>query len=251
MAELESILCFLDDLMRPWEFTDYAEALNGLQVAGPSEVVRVGAAVDASLITLREARERRVGLLLVHHGLFWGGLAPLTGPRFLKIEALVRGNMALYSMHLPLDAHEELGNCVLLARALGLEPVERFGEFRGARIGWWAEAGIGRLELAGRMREELGGEVRVIPGGPDRVGRVGILTGAGSGSLAEAAALGLDALVTGEAPHHVYHEAMEAGINLFLGGHYATEVFGVRALAQQVAQSFDLEWEFLHQPTGM
>ncbi len=250
MAELESILCFLDDLFRPSDFPDYPDAHNGLQVSGPPEVALVGAAVDASETTLRAARERGIDLLLVHHGLFWGGAMPLTGARFRKVETLVRGDMGLYSMHLPLDAHAELGNCVLLGRALGLEPRGRFGSYQGVDVGWWAEAGLSRQELVERLGRAVGGDVRLVPGGSERLDRIGILTGAGASSLAEAASMGLNALVTGEAPHHAYHDAMEAGINLYLGGHYATEVFGVRALAQRVGEKFGVPWVFLDHPTG-
>ncbi len=251
MTNLEQILQFLDQLFQPADFPDYPNALNGLQVARPGEVTKVGAAVDASLQTLLGARDAGVDLLLVHHGLFWDGLGPLTGPRFRKVEALIRGNMALYSMHLPLDAHPELGNCALLLKALGMAPKGRFGAFQGVEIGWWGDGEATREALAERAREAVEGEVQVIPGGPREVRRVGVLTGAGAGSLEEAASLGLDTLVTGEAPHHAFHDAMELGVNLLLAGHYATEVFGVRALAQRVSKEFGLPWEFLSFPTGL
>ncbi len=251
MAKLESVLQFLEGLLRPDGFPDYPHSLNGLQVAGPEEVGRVGAAVDASEEALRKGRGLGVDLLVVHHGLFWDGLGPLTGPRFRKVETLVRGGMALYSVHLPLDAHPEVGNCALLARAMGLEPQGRFGSYKGAELGWWAQVGEGRGGVLGRLREAVGGEVRLVPGGPEEVGRVGILTGAGATALGEAASMGLDSLITGEAPHHAYHEAMELGINLFLAGHYATETFGVKAVAERVGEAFGIPWEFLHLPTGL
>ncbi len=251
MAELERILEFLDDTFRPAEFPDYPDSWNGLQVEGPPEIGRVGAAVDASEAVVTEAVRRGVHLLLVHHGLFWGGAAPLTGPRFRKVAALIRGGTALYSLHLPLDAHPEMGNNALLIRAVGLEPAGPFGSFKGVPVGWWAEADLERDELAARLRGATGEGVRLIPGGPAVVKRLGVLTGSGASALQEAARSGLQALVTGEAPHHAYHEAMELGINLYLGGHYATEVFGVRALGARLGEMFDLPWDFLHFPTGL
>jgi len=245
------MLYFLEDTFGYAAYPDYPNAMNGLQVEGKTDIVRIGAAVDASERTIKEAVLRGVDLLLVHHGLFWDGLGPLTGPRFRKIAALVRGEIALFSLHLPLDAHQELGNNVLLLKELGLEPMEPFGSFMGASVGWWASAGAARDELVGRLERAVGGSVRLIPGGPEKVGRVGVLTGAGSSALHEAVEAGVDTVVTGEAPHHAYHDAMELEVNLVLGGHYATEVFGVRALAKRLAEEFDLEWEFLHFPTGL
>jgi len=251
MAKIEQILHFLEETFHDSTFPDYPHALNGLQVEGRGEVDRVGAAVDASEETLAEAARREIHLLLVHHGLFWGGLGPITGPRFRKLATLIQGDMGLYSLHLPLDAHPDLGNNALLMERLGLEAEGRFGSFEGVEIGWWACAELHRKELLVGLREAVGGEARMIPGGPEKVGRVGVVSGGGASLLAEAAAQGLDTLVTGEAPHHAYHEAMEFGVNLFLGGHYATETFGVRALAARLAEEFGVAWEFLDFPTGL
>jgi len=235
MAKLERILCFLEETFEPGTFPDYPHALNGLQVEGRDEVASLGAAVDASEETLVVATKRRIHLLLVHHGLFWGGLGPITGPRFRKVSTLMKGGMGLYSLHLPLDAHRELGNNALLLGRLGLEPAGRFGSFQTTEVGWWAAGGLNREKLLSRLREAVEGEARLIPGGPEEVRRVAVLTGGGASALTEAAALGLDTLITGEAPHHAYHEAMEMGVNLLLGGHYATETFGVKALARTLS----------------
>jgi dinuclear metal center YbgI/SA1388 family protein len=251
MAKLEQILQFLDDAFAPEAFPDYPHALNGMQVMGPDDVERLAVAVDASEETISSAATKGAHLLLVHHGLFWGGLGPLTGPRFRKVAALIRGGMGLYSLHLPLDAHSELGNCAVLARELGLEPGGRFGTFQEVEIGWWAPASGSRESLLDRLNRVVGGSARLIPGGPVEIERVGVVTGGGAGALGEAVAKGLDTLITGEAPHHAYHEAMELGLNLLLGGHYATETFGVKALGKKMAERFDLSWEFLDFPTGL
>jgi dinuclear metal center YbgI/SA1388 family protein len=251
MAKIELILQFLEETFKVSEFPDYSHALNGLQVEGPGEVDSILAAVDASEATIGEAVEHETDLLLVHHGLFWDGFGPIAGPRFRKVAALIRAKVALYALHLPLDAHPEMGNCAGLCRAMGFEPAGTFGSYKGVDIGCWAEVGSDREEVREKLGEAVGGEARLIPGGPQRIERVGFLTGGGAGMLPEAAADGLDALITGEAAHHNYHDAMELGLNLFLGGHYATETFGVRALAARLAGEFSLEWSFLDLPTGM
>lgn len=251
MENLERLLHFLEETFEISGFPDYPNALNGLQVDGPAEVHRLAVAVDASEATIRQALTREPQLLLVHHGLFWDGFGPLTGPRFRKVEALVRGKMALYSLHLPLDAHPVLGNCAGLCRAMGMEPKGTFGDFKGRDVGWWADASLNRDVLAERVSGAVGGKVRLIPGGPEVVERVGVLTGGGASALREARERGLDALVTGEGAHHHYHEAMELGVNLYLGGHYSTETFGVKSLGEVLSEKFDLEWEFLDLPTGM
>lgn len=251
MAKIEQILYFLEESFEASTFPDYTHALNGLQIEGRKEVGHVGAAVDASEETIAEAAKRGVHLLLVHHGLFWDGLGPITGPRFRKVAALIQGGIGLYSLHLPLDAHPKLGNNALLLRTLGLDPEGRFGSFEEVEVGWWASASMERGVLLDRLRESVEGEARLIPGGPEEVNRVGVLTGAGASALSEASSMGLDTLITGEAPHHAYHEAMEMGMNLLLGGHYATETFGVKALTERLADEFDLSWEFLHFPTGL
>jgi dinuclear metal center YbgI/SA1388 family protein len=228
---------------------DYPTALNGLQVGGPAEVARIVAAVDASEAAIHAAVGLGADLLLVHHGLFWDGLQPITGRRLRKIRALIDHRIGLYSAHLPLDGHAEVGNSVLLARGLGLELAGRFAEYRGAKVGWWGSLARS-VEPAG-LRDLAsaavgGGPVHLIAGGPERIERVGVA------SFAEAAAsLGLDALVTGEGNHHTHFDAMELGIHVLFAGHYATETFGVRALAAHVSERFGLDWEFVDQPTGL
>lgn len=251
MADLERILYFLEGIFQPGSFPDYPNAMNGLQVEGSQAVTCIGAAVDASEATISHAVGRGVDFLLVHHGLFWGGFEPITGPRFRKLAALIRSGMALYSLHLPLDAHPDFGNNALLMHSLGLSPQGPFGSFKTVEIGWWAGCRLRRSELRARLEAAVEGETRLIEGGPEDVARVGVVTGGGASMLPEAAAAGLDTLITGEVPHHAYHEAMELGVNLLTGGHYATETFGVKALAERISREFGLRWEFLHFPTGL
>ncbi|MDZ7781249.1 MAG: Nif3-like dinuclear metal center hexameric protein [Gemmatimonadota bacterium] len=253
--KLDSIVEYMDGFLGVRGHPDYAPAMNGLQVEGRSEIARVAAAVDTSVATITAAKEADADLLLVHHGLFWGGSAPLTGPLFRRVRTLLEGDVALYSCHLPLDGHPEVGNCALLAKELGLrtDASTRVGTYKDTPIGWWGtlpEPG-GVDDLAQRLRDVVDGPVHVIPGGPERVERVGVVTGGGASFVQEAARLGLDALVTGEGAHHTHIDAMEWGIHVLFGGHYATETFGVRALAEHVSERFGLDWIFIDRPTGL
>lgn len=243
----------MDRYLSVGDHPDYSGALNGLQVAGPESVERVATAVDASEASIRAAAAMDAQLLIVHHGLFWGGLEPLTGRHFRRVAGLIESGLALYSCHLPLDSHAEIGNCALLGRALGLDLEGRLGEYDGVELGWW-----GRLPepedidaVAARLRVAVGGEIQALPGGPEDIETVGVVTGGGGSFIAEAASLGLDAYVTGECSHHNYFDAVEWGVHVLLGGHYATETFGVRALGEHLAERFDLRADFIEQPTGL
>jgi dinuclear metal center YbgI/SA1388 family protein len=248
---LGEVAAYLDERLQIRQIRDYRNALNGLQVANGGFVHRIAAAVDASEQTIGEAASRGCDLLLVHHGLFWSGNRPVTGSRYRRLRAVFGADMAVYSAHLPLDVHPELGNNVLLARALGMDADGTFSPYEGRDVGITASTDRSRDDLAAALESVLKGPVTVIAGGPDRIRRVGILTGSGGGAIEEAAQLGLDALITGEGSHHTFIDATESGINLFYGGHYATEVFGVRALAAELSARFDLPWEFIDAPTGM
>jgi len=249
--EAIELVNYLDGYLRTAEVPDDPRAWNGLQVEGRRPVRRLAVAVDASERAIERAIADGFDMLIVHHGLFWDGIVPLTGRRLRKVTALVGSGMWLYGSHIPLDLHPEVGNSAVLARELGIEVEGKFGEYRGVEIGVWGRLEVLREGLAARLDEVLGGRVLMIPGGPERVKRVGVLTGAGGDAIGDALSAGLDALVTGEGSHHTYFAAMEDGLNLYYGGHYATEVWGVRALAAHLAERFGLEWEFLDIPTGM
>ena len=254
-ASLSQVVAFLDDYLAVKEVPDYPGALNGLQVEGPDLVRRVAVAVDASEAVIGKATKWRADLLLVHHGLFWDGLQPLVGRHFRKVQALVAGGTALYSAHLPLDAHTEVGNAAVLARKLGLSDLVPFGEYKGCAVGCagTVENGAGTpiADLEARLAAALNGPVRTLPGGPDTIVRVGVVTGGGASMLGEAAAKGLDALVTGEAQHHHAINAAELGVTVMLGGHYATETWGVRATAHTLQERFGVETMFVDSPTGL
>lgn len=242
---------YLRELLRIEELPDSANALNGLQVDNAGNVTKLAVAVDASERTITEASARGCDMLLVHHGLLWDGNVPVTGPRFRKLSTLITRGIALYSAHIPLDVHPELGNNVILAKELGIDVRGTFGSYKGVDLGVWGNLEIGREALAARLDDTLGVRVKMIAGGSEKVRKVGVISGAAAGMLGEAVSLGLDAFITGEGNHHTYFEAEENGINLYYGGHYATEVWGVRALGAALEKKFGLPWEFLDFPTGM
>jgi dinuclear metal center YbgI/SA1388 family protein len=251
MQRTERLVEFLDEYLDTVGIGDDRRALNGLQVANGGAVTRVAAAVDASQEVVDEAARLGCDLLLVHHGLFWGGSAPVTGRRYAKLKKLLASDMAVYSSHLPLDVHETVGNSALLARQLGIELRGRFGDYHGVAVGWHGELQIRREALAARLDELLGARIRMLPGGPELIRTVGVITGGAGDLIPAAVAAGLDAYITGEGAHHTYFEAMEGGINVYYGGHYATETWGVRALAALLAQEFGLPWHFIDRPTGL
>jgi len=248
---LNEVVAYLNGLLGIPEMGDYPNALNGLQVMNSGGLSRIGAAVDACEAVVAEAAAAGVDFLLVHHGLFWGGLAPVTGAAYRKTRMIFDADMAVYSAHLPLDAHPDLGNNALLAAALGLEGGEPFFPAYGQPIGWKFEAEINREVLRDLIEKAVGGSVHLAPGGPVLARRIGIVTGGAGGDLAKAAEAGVDTLITGEGPHWTYTAAEELGINLFYAGHYATETFGVKALAAQTAEKFGLPWQFIDHPTGL
>jgi dinuclear metal center YbgI/SA1388 family protein len=250
-VQLTELVLYLNDYLRVTAVPDAPHALNGLQVSNAGAVSRVAAAVDLCEATVRLAAEQGADFLLVHHGLFWGGLGPLTERRYRRVAGLVKHNIALYSAHLPLDLHPEVGNNAVLARQLGVTLRGPFGEEYGVPIGVWGEVDELRTVLGQRLTSLLGGAPRLLPFGPERARRVGIVTGAAGSLIGQAAAAGLDTYITGEGPHHTFFDAEELGVNVFYAGHYATETVGVKALAEHLRTRFDLPWTFLDHPTGL
>lgn len=263
-VSLSDIAAYLDQYLRIREIPDEPNAVNGLQALnGSGQVGRIVAAVDASLATITETAGRLDGggadesrpptLLLVHHGLFWEGNVALTGRRYRRVRALFDGDVALYSAHIPLDVHPEVGNNHVLARRLGLTELAPFDTYRGTPLGVQGvlERGLPREELATRVEEVLGGAVKLIPGGPAVSRRVGIITGGAGDRIRAAAEAGLDTYITGEGPHHTYFDATELGVNALYAGHYATETVGVKALAEHLSARFGVPWEFHDHPTGL
>jgi dinuclear metal center YbgI/SA1388 family protein len=242
---------FMDGLLDIKNVPDWPNALNGLQLANLGHVASIGAAVDAGEPTLRKAAAAGIDLLLVHHGLFWAGLQPISGAAYRKVSLAIHANMAVYSAHLPLDLHPTLGNNALLARAAGLEATEPFFFEKGRFIGLKASVSMALDELVARVEKAVAGPVKVVRGGPGNVASVGVVTGGAGAEIYKAAAEGVDTFITGEGPHWAAIAAEELRVNLLLAGHYATETFGVKALAEHVAGKFGLPWQFIDHPTGL
>ncbi len=251
MADLKEIVRYADDYLKIGETEDWSQALNGLQIENSGEVTEIGAAVDASTATLQAASEQRINLVIVHHGLFWQGLQAVTGSLRRQLQLAFAKDIALYSAHLPLDVHEELGNNALFVRSLGLSEPEPFLEMKGRLVGLKANAQVRRDDLIDRLEKSVGRPIKCIGAGPMETKTIGVVTGGAGSEIYAAAREGIDTFITGEAPHWAAVAAEELGVNLLLGGHYATETFGVKAFAEHLAGKFDLPWVFLDHPTGL
>jgi dinuclear metal center YbgI/SA1388 family protein len=251
MASLSEIVSYTNDFLRIREIGDWDNALNGLQIANSGRVTKIGAAVDISTRVLEAAAKRNVDFLIVHHGLFWPGLQPVTGVLHRQLELAFEDNIALYSAHLPLDLHPKIGNNAQLAAALGLKSNQPFFEEKGQMIGVKARISYQRDELDRRLQKVLSGPVKTFMFGPKKTGTIGIITGGAGSEIYKVAQEGINTFITGEAPHWAAVAAEELGMNLLLGGHYATEVFGVKALALHLSKRFKMPWAFMDCPTGM
>ena len=252
MPQLASITASLDSLLGTQRFSDVA--LNGLQVeAGCSEIRRVACAVDSGLTVIEAAIKREANLLIVHHGLFWGPAQPLSGVLGKKIELLTRARLALYASHLPLDAHIEFGNAAGLARFFELENLSAEFEYNGTPIGVVATCREARkLDYFIERAQTLAPTpILSLPHGKSKINKVGIVTGSGAFGIDRAARSGCDLFISGEPKQQVYHETKELNLNALFCGHYATETFGVRALSHKLARDFDVQIEFIDEPTGI
>src|SRR5271154_1671217 len=214
---LKTIVAHCDKILRTKEIGDYDGAANGLQVENSGAVTKIAAAVDASLATIKLAITAKADLLIVHHGLFWTPRQPWTGKNYELLKLLAENNLAIYSSHLPLDAHHKLGNNAQLCAALGLKNPKP----------------------------------KIIPGGKNICEKIGVVTGGAGGDLKLAASEGVDTFITGEGPHWTYGVAEELGLNVFYGGHYATETFGVKVLAAHLSKNFKVPWTFIDHPTNL
>lgn len=250
--KLAELTDYLATELRIAEIADYTGALNGLQMENAKgEVTKIVAAVDATLPVMRKAVAAGADLLLVHHGMFWTGAQPWTGSVFQKMKLCLESGLAVYSVHLPLDFHPTLGNDAMLARAMGFEPCGNFMKTRGTDNGALIKTEIARSELVARLEKATGAKAHICPGGPETVRTIGIMTGGAGSEVATVAKAGVDTFITGEGPHWSYTLAEELGVNILYGGHYATETFGVKALAKHLVEKFGLAWEFVDHPTGL
>jgi dinuclear metal center YbgI/SA1388 family protein len=251
MVSLDELVGFLDQELKIGSIPDYPGAVNGLQLANSGKIGRIVAAVDASLAVIQAAAEGGPGLLIVHHGMFWQGVQPLTGAFYKKLKIAMDADLAIYSSHLPLDVHPGYGNNALLAKAIGMVDPQPFLDQKGLLIGLRGSWEGSREALLKTLEGVLGGRVHHCPAGPDIISGLGIITGGAGSEVAKVAACGVDSFITGEGPHWSFPLAEELGVNLFYGGHYATETFGVRAISEFIADLKSIPYEFIDHPTGL
>jgi dinuclear metal center YbgI/SA1388 family protein len=244
MPKLDDLVRYCDQRTRRSAFKDAPGAFNGLQVANDGRVTKIGAAVDAGAIPFRKAVEAGVDFLIVHHGMYWDMPRPITGPVYDRVATLVQGNCALYSNHLPLDGHPQIGNNALLAKQLGLKPTQPFLVRDGEAIGCVADSTMTRLKLR-QMLQRNYERVIAIEYGSAAPSAIAFCSGSGNSAVPELSAARVDTLVTGELREEWFNRAQEEKLNLYLCGHYATEVHAVRALAAELAKKFKLRWEFI------
>ena len=251
MVSLSDIVSYTDEFLRIREIGDWDNALNGLQIENSGRVTRIGAAVDVSTRILTKAAKKNIDLLIVHHGLFWPGLQPVTSALRRQLQLAFEEDIALYSAHLPLDVHPKVGNNAQLIATLGLKSAEPFLEEKGQPVGLKARASIPCSDLVRKLRKALGGSIKSFNFGPKQTRVIGVVTGGAGSEIYRVAQEKVDTFITGEAPHWAAVAAEELGMNLLLGGHYATEVFGVKALAAHLSKRFRIPWEFIDCPTGL
>jgi len=242
MVQAHELATFCNELLDAGSFDDYCP--NGLQIEGTREIRKLASGVTASLAFIEAAAEWGADALLTHHGYFWKGEpSPLTGMKGRRIRTLYADGLSLLAYHLPLDAHERIGNNAQLGERLGFE--HRSALLEGSLL-WHTEleSAISACTLTQRIEGALGRPPLHIPGGPIQIRRIGWCTGAAQGMIDQAADAGLDAFISGEISEPTVHIARERGIHYFAAGHHATERYGIQALAEEAARQFSLEHRF-------
>ncbi len=251
MANRDEITQFCNELLESERFAAIDYGPNGLQVPGASEVTKLATCVSANLASLERAVAEGAQMVLAHHGLFWEfHPRALTDQMAARLRVLIESDTTLLGFHLPLDAHPEIGNNVLLCRKLGFEPGDPFADHKGQPIGCVGAASepLSVEELTARITQELNRDPLVQGKLDGEISKVGFVTGAGGSYVHEAVALGLDAMITGEPAEHVMADATEGDLTFFAAGHYATETLGIRRLGEVVAEKFGIEEVFIDVP---
>ncbi|MCB9643165.1 MAG: Nif3-like dinuclear metal center hexameric protein [Myxococcales bacterium] len=252
MISLSELCEYLDRYLNLKMFRDMSQ--NGLQVEGAQQIEHIALAVDARQQTFEQAAACGAQMLLCHHGLFWGRSELLRGHHYKRIKMLLQHDIALYAAHLPLDAHPEVGNNVVLAHELQLQDLQPWGDYKGQTIG--IRGRLARAMKVERFAERFekvlapyDGFSKLFGQGKSSIRDIAIITGDAAMDFFQAANDGLDLLITGETNHIVAMVADELGAYLLCGGHYATEVWGVRALGKHLEEKFGIQTTFLHVPT--
>ncbi|MCK4256974.1 Nif3-like dinuclear metal center hexameric protein [candidate division WOR-3 bacterium] len=227
--------------------------VNGLLVDNKGDIEKIALSVDASLEAFIETKKRGANLLLVHHGLFKKEVAShISGVLYERIKFLLDNNIGLYSCHLPLDVHHELGNNAQAVKLFGGKEGIGFGIEGGISLGKEIilEQSIHIEELIDKINSEFKTQIISWRFGQDRIRTIGYISGGGIGYLREAIDLGFDVFVTGEPRHSAYWVAKEAKMNCIFAGHYATETLGIKALGSYINTKFGIDIEFIDLPTG-
>jgi len=247
MAHLKEVVDYCDQRTHREEIADFPGANNGLQFENHGDVTKIGAAVDAGQLPFEMAAERGIDFLIVHHGMLWNPPTGFTGNYRKKLLTLFANNLAVYSSHLPLDCHPQIGNNAILARRLGLKVDGGFVRHEQHDIAVTASTPphFERDHLRAKLEELFPKTLTCLEFGTERPRKVGILTGSGRSALPELKDRHIDTFITGELRQEHFNMAQEMEVNIYLGGHYATETFGVCALAEDVAHKFGLQWEFI------
>jgi dinuclear metal center YbgI/SA1388 family protein len=249
--ESNELIDYLDEFLRIREIRD--DSCNGLQLSGREQIRRIALAVDFCLETAERAGKEGADLLIVHHGLIWGGLKSIRGAVYQRVKHMLDSGVGLYAAHLPLDMHPDVGNNAELARILNVRVSGPFGMHDGQSTGFWGELEKPMTveDIIARLDDRLGGSCKSLAFGAPEVRTIGILSGGAARYIQEAVDKGLDAFLTGESSHAIFHTAREAGINFIYGGHYATETPGIKALGKHIEEKFGLEVFFLDVPTRL
>jgi len=235
-------------------FKDADSSLNGIQVDNDgSELGKIAFAVDACLEVFKRAADAGAGLLFVHHGLFWGKPLSLEGSHRERLKFLLDNNLALYAVHLPLDQHPRLGNNAVLAEMLGIKEPEPFGSYHGRTIGYKGKLSVPLTveEAVQKIRYMGRPPLGVFPFGKKESLNCAVISGGAAREAFQALEEGIDLYVSGESSHTVYHPAMEGRLNIIAGGHYSTEVWGVRRIMEECVNQLGLDAEFIDVPTGL
>ena len=245
MIRTEDIVNYCDQRTKISEIKDFPGSYNGLQLENSGEVLKIGAAVDAGLVPFQKAISTGIDFIITHHGLFWTPPIPLINSAYEKVKLCIDHNLAVYGSHLPLDCHPEIGNNAILAQKLQLEPLASFLPYEGVDIGLITKNTQSRKDLSNRLKSLFPKGINSMEFGTDTPSKIAILTGSGQSAVDKILDAGADTLITGELKQHHFNLAQELKLNLYACGHYATETFGVDALAQEVSAKFDLPYEFI------
>jgi dinuclear metal center YbgI/SA1388 family protein len=245
MSLLLEIVKYSDERLNIAAIEDAENAHNGLQFQNSGEISKIAAAVDASLEVVEKVIAIGANFLIAHHGLFWGKTIPVTENTYKKYKLLMDHDIAVYACHLPLDAHMEIGNNACIAKILGLTNTTQAFGYRGTKIGILGDKLIQRNQLMALL-EATFPRVTGMEFGPERIEKIGVISGGSGMALSEAKDLGTHAVIIGECQQYHYNIAWENGINAYICGHYATEIFGVEAIGKEISQKFSIPFEFIH-----